>query len=263
MNGALGSVVRVGRVHRDRASHGALGDVKVRQALSTAIDRKAYINTLYTGEAQLPRTLANPGTWGYEREVFQEDWDTLPEPTQDVERASSSSRRRARPARRSSSARAARSNSLQTAANAIRQAAISIGLKAKLKSVSAANYINFFTDPKARKGVDGFLTRQLPRLRRPGGASTTRSRSRAAARTTAASRTPGSRGAGRGADDERPAPARGADGRGGRPDHGRRCRGSRSRRRTRSWSWTRGSPARPSSFQYMGGPWAATIGGSG
>ena len=30
------------------------------------------------------RTLANPGTWGYERDVFQKDWDALPEPTQDV-----------------------------------------------------------------------------------------------------------------------------------------------------------------------------------
>ena len=46
---------------------GALKDVKVRQALSMAIDRKAYINTLYKGYAQLPRTLANPGTWGYEQ----------------------------------------------------------------------------------------------------------------------------------------------------------------------------------------------------
>ncbi len=27
-----------------------------------------------------------------------------------------------------------------------------------LKSVSAQNYINFFTDPKARAGIDGFLT---------------------------------------------------------------------------------------------------------
>ena len=32
----------------------------------------------------------------------------------------------------------------------------------KLKSVSAANYINFFTDPKAREGVDGFLTVNYP-----------------------------------------------------------------------------------------------------
>ena len=33
---------------------GTLEDVKVRQALSMAIDRKAYINTLYKGYAELP-----------------------------------------------------------------------------------------------------------------------------------------------------------------------------------------------------------------
>ena len=37
-------------------------------------------------------------------------------------------------------------------------AAQAIGLKVVLKSVSAQNYINFFTDPKARAGIDGFLT---------------------------------------------------------------------------------------------------------
>ena len=52
-----------------------------------AIDRKAYINTLYSGYAMLPRTLANPGTWGYERDVFQKDWNSLPEPTQNVAKA--------------------------------------------------------------------------------------------------------------------------------------------------------------------------------
>src|SRR5262249_36967165 len=33
-----------------------------------------------------------------------------------------------------------------------------IGLKVALKSVSAQNFINFFTDPKARAGIDGFPT---------------------------------------------------------------------------------------------------------
>jgi len=44
---------------------GALKQVQVRRALSLAIDRRAYIDTLYKGFARLPRTLANPGTWGY------------------------------------------------------------------------------------------------------------------------------------------------------------------------------------------------------
>ena len=40
----------------------------------------------------------------------------------------------------------------------MQSAAQAIGLKAKLQSVSAANYINFFIDPEARKNVDGFFT---------------------------------------------------------------------------------------------------------
>jgi peptide/nickel transport system substrate-binding protein len=141
---------------------GALGDVKVRQALSAAVDRKAYINTLYSGEAQLPRTLANPGTWGYERDVFQKDWDALPEPTQDVAKGKQLIKEAGATGKTIVIGTSSEINSLQTAANAVRQAAISIGMKAKLKSVSAANYINFFTDPKAREGVDGFLTVNYP-----------------------------------------------------------------------------------------------------
>ncbi len=41
---------------------------------------------------------------------------------------------------------------------AYQQAANAIGLKTVLHDVSAQNYINFFIDPKARAGVDGFLT---------------------------------------------------------------------------------------------------------
>jgi peptide/nickel transport system substrate-binding protein len=141
---------------------GALGDVKVRRALSVATDRKAYINTLYSGEAQLPRTLANPGTWGYERDVFQKNWDSLPEPTQDVEEGKKLVKEAGATGKTIVIGTSNEINSLQTAANALRQAAISIGMKAKLKSVSAANYISFFTDPGARKGVDGFLTVNYP-----------------------------------------------------------------------------------------------------
>ena len=47
---------------------------------------------------------------------------------------------------------------LNTEAQAVQSAAQSIGLKAELESTSAANYINFFIDPEARKNVDGFFT---------------------------------------------------------------------------------------------------------
>jgi peptide/nickel transport system substrate-binding protein len=141
---------------------GALKDVKVRQALSQAIDRKAYISTLYKGYAQLPRTLANPGTWGYEKDVFQADWSKLPEPTMNVAKAKRLIQQAGAAGKEIVIGTSSEINSLETAANAVRQAAISIGMKARLKSVSAANYINFFTDPKAREGVDGFLTVNYP-----------------------------------------------------------------------------------------------------
>jgi peptide/nickel transport system substrate-binding protein len=146
---------------------GALKDVRVRQALSMAIDRRAYINTLYSGYAVLPRTLANPGTWGYERHVFEEDWNSLPEPTQNLAKA----RRFVKQARATGKTiiigTSGELNNVQTAANAVREAALSIGLKAKFKSVSAANFINFFTDAAARKGVDGFPALNYPNYADP------------------------------------------------------------------------------------------------
>jgi peptide/nickel transport system substrate-binding protein len=51
----------------------------------------------------------------------------------------------------------------------LRSAAASIGLKPTLKSVSAQNYINFFVDPKAREGVDGFFTVNYPDYADPSG----------------------------------------------------------------------------------------------
>jgi peptide/nickel transport system substrate-binding protein len=127
-----------------------------------AVDRKAYINTLYKGYARMPRTLANPGTWGYEKDVFQADWDKLPEPARNVAKAKQLIQQAGAAGKEIVIGTSSEVNSLETAANAVRQAAISIGLKARLKSVSAANYINFFTDAKAREGVDGFLTVNYP-----------------------------------------------------------------------------------------------------
>jgi peptide/nickel transport system substrate-binding protein len=51
---------------------------------------------------------------------------------------------------------------LNSSANAIRAAGQSIGLTVRFKAVSAQNFINFFTDPKAREGIDGFPTVNYP-----------------------------------------------------------------------------------------------------
>ena len=141
---------------------GALGDVKVRQALSLAIDRKAYIQNVYHGGAQLPRTLANPGTWGYGKDVFQADWDKLPDPNPDLAKAKDLMKQAGAAGKTITLGMTTEVQQLNTAANAVRSAGQAIGLTVKFKAVSAQNFINFFTDPKAREGIDGFPTVNYP-----------------------------------------------------------------------------------------------------
>jgi peptide/nickel transport system substrate-binding protein len=52
------------------ATSGPLANPKVRQALSLALDRQAIISNVYQGAALMPRWLANPGTFGYGKSVF-------------------------------------------------------------------------------------------------------------------------------------------------------------------------------------------------
>jgi peptide/nickel transport system substrate-binding protein len=137
---------------------GALGDARVRQALSMAIDRQPLIDQLYKGAAQLPRALSNPGTWGYSPDVFKAGWDALPEPKVDLEGAKALIQQAGATGKTITLGTSSELIPLNTEAQAMQSAAEAIGLKAKLKSVSAANYINFFIDPEARKDVDGFFT---------------------------------------------------------------------------------------------------------
>jgi peptide/nickel transport system substrate-binding protein len=137
---------------------GALGDVRVRKALSMAIDRQPLIDQLYKGAARLPRALSGPGTWGYAPEVFQAAWDALPDPVVDLEGAKALIKEAGAEGKTIRLGTSSELLPLNTEAQAVQSAAQAIGLKAELESTSAANYINFFIDPEARKNVDGFFT---------------------------------------------------------------------------------------------------------
>jgi peptide/nickel transport system substrate-binding protein len=141
---------------------GALGDVRVRQALSAAIDRKSYISSVYHGAALMPRNLANPGTWGYAKDVFQADWDAHPDLALDLAKAKNLVQQAGADGKTITLGMTSEVVNLNSSANAIRAAGQSIGLKVKFKAVSAQNFINFFTDPKAREGIDGFPTVNYP-----------------------------------------------------------------------------------------------------
>jgi peptide/nickel transport system substrate-binding protein len=137
---------------------GALGDARVRQALSMALDRQGIIDTVYKGAALMPKSLSPPGTWGYGRDVFSKAYDELPDMTQDVAKATQLVKDAGATGDTITLGLSSELSNIASEASAYKSAAESIGLKAELKSVSAANYINFFIDAGARKDIDGFFT---------------------------------------------------------------------------------------------------------
>jgi len=140
------------------ATTGPLANVKVRQALSLALDRPAIIGNVYDGAALMPRWLANPGTFGYGRPVFTAAYDSSPVLSQNLAEARKLAKQAGVAGQTITIGTSSQLASISAETGAYQQAAEAIGLKVVLKSVSAADYINFFTDAEARKGVDGFLT---------------------------------------------------------------------------------------------------------
>ena len=137
---------------------GVLGDVRVRRALSLALNRQAIINSVYKGAALMPRWLSNPGTFGYGKSVFTAAYDSSPVLTQNISEAKKLVQQAGATGKTFTIGTSSQISDTSAVTGDYQAAAQAIGLKVVLKSVSAQNYINFFTDPKARAGIDGFLT---------------------------------------------------------------------------------------------------------
>ena len=140
------------------ATSGPLANVKVRQALSLALDRKSVIKTVYEGAALMPHWLANPGTFGYGKQVFNAAYDSSPVLNQNLAAARKLVQQAGVAGQTITIGTTSQIPSIAAETGAYQAAAAAIGLNVSLKSVSANDYINFFTSPQARKGVDGFIT---------------------------------------------------------------------------------------------------------
>jgi peptide/nickel transport system substrate-binding protein len=138
--------------------NGVLGDLRVREALSMALDRTGIINSVYKGAALMPKWISNPGAFGYGKSVFDAAYTAAPELTHDVAGAKKLVQQAGATGKTLTIGTSSQLADISAVAGAYQAAAQAIGLKVNLKSVSANNYINFFIDPKARAGIDGFLT---------------------------------------------------------------------------------------------------------
>ncbi|PKH40144.1 peptide/nickel transport system substrate-binding protein [Nocardioides alpinus] len=137
---------------------GALGDARVRRALALALDREGIIDSVYKGAAQMPKWISNSGTFGYAPDVFEAAYERTPTWAQDLSEAKALVAEAGAEGKTVTIGMTAGLAQIAAAAGAYESAAAAIGMKVKLKAVSTENFINFFIDPKAREGIDGFLT---------------------------------------------------------------------------------------------------------
>jgi peptide/nickel transport system substrate-binding protein len=137
---------------------GVLGDVRVRQALSLALDRQGIINSVYAGAALAPRWLSSPGTFGYGKSVFEAAYNSSPAMTQNLAEAKKLVQEAGATGKTLTIGTTSQLTGIATETGAYQAAAQAIGLKVVLRSLPAQDYADFITDPKARAGIDGFLT---------------------------------------------------------------------------------------------------------
>src|SRR5215469_10183720 len=140
------------------STKGVLGDVRVREALSMALNRQAIINNVFKGAALMPRWLSNPGVFGYGKATFYKAYNASPVLPHNLAKAKALVKAAGAVGKTFTIGTSSQIANIAQETGDYQAAANAIGLKTVLKNVSAQNYINFFIDPKARVGVDGFLT---------------------------------------------------------------------------------------------------------
>ena len=96
--------------------------------------------------------------WGSGKGVYQAAWNALPPLNQNLAAAKNLIQQAGATGKTIRLGTSAQLPSFNTQMLAVQAAAKQIGLNAKLVSVSAANYFNFFSNPKVQATVDCFLT---------------------------------------------------------------------------------------------------------
>jgi peptide/nickel transport system substrate-binding protein len=137
-----------------------LNDPRVKRALSMAIDRQGYIDSVLVGAGEVPRSVVAPGVWGYSQDVFEAGYEALPEPVVDVEAASALVSEAGAEGQSISIGYIAEVPPMAAEGALFQAAAESIGLEVELVAIPADQYIGLFdpADDTLRSSVDGWFT---------------------------------------------------------------------------------------------------------
>ncbi|MDH6708806.1 peptide/nickel transport system substrate-binding protein [Kitasatospora sp. MAA19] len=136
---------------------GVLGDVRVRKALSLALDRSGFVRTGLGGAGSATGSLTTRAAWAAAPEhVRTEAFEGLTPTAPDLDRAKALIKEAGATGKTVTVATSPIGQDVALLATAVQAAGAKIGLDVQLKTIAPNAFTALFTDPKAREGIDLF-----------------------------------------------------------------------------------------------------------
>ncbi len=138
---------------------GPLGDVNVRKALLMALDRQGIVDAAVKGYGTVTDALTTKSVWaGASKDALTKAFDGLKKYPYDVKAAKALVEKAGATGKQIVIRTSPIGTDFSVVAQATAAAAESIGLKAKIDTVTPDAYTTLFTDPNARAGADLWYT---------------------------------------------------------------------------------------------------------
>jgi peptide/nickel transport system substrate-binding protein len=137
---------------------GTLGDLRVRKALSMALDRAGLIKAAVAGVGTPAKAPAAIGAWGIAPDAAKGYYADLPELTQNLAEAKKLIQEAGAAGKKIVMATSTLAPDIGVIANAVQSAGRALGLEVELRAVAPDAYTALFSDPKAREGLDLMMT---------------------------------------------------------------------------------------------------------
>ncbi|MEZ0068138.1 peptide/nickel transport system substrate-binding protein [Streptacidiphilus sp. MAP12-20] len=136
---------------------GVLGDARVRQALSLALDRAGFVKQGLAGNGKVTGALSGRTAWtGASADTLKTAFDELPSTQPDLAKAKELIKEAGATGKTITVATSAIGQDVSLMATAVQAAGTEIGLNVQVKTIAPNAFSALFTDPKARVGIDLF-----------------------------------------------------------------------------------------------------------
>ncbi|MFD4124587.1 ABC transporter substrate-binding protein [Streptomyces globisporus] len=136
---------------------GPLGDVRVRRALSLALDRSGFVKAGLGGGGSATTSLTTRAAWARAEDATRKAaFDGLPPREPDLDRAKALIEEAGAKGATLTVATSSIGQDVSLLATAVQAAGTQIGLDIRLRSIAPNAFTALFTDPGAREGIDMF-----------------------------------------------------------------------------------------------------------